>query len=69
MDIAILIIASLSLLADLLIAALLVAFFACWWNRKPSSQSNDLLNQIRAGLPMAIQRQRAPIAPAPETSP
>jgi hypothetical protein len=46
-----------------------VAFFACWWNRKPSSQSNDLLNQIRAGLPMAIQRQRAPIAPAPETSP
>jgi hypothetical protein len=70
MDIAILIVASLSLLADLFITVLLAAFFACWWLRKPETDpglGQKIAADFVKALPMrAVPRANPTSNPQPE---
>jgi hypothetical protein len=71
MQIAILILVSLCLAGQIVIATALLMLLAGKPKSAPSADpaTDALMNQIRQQLPMAIQRRQAPLAPAPNSQP
>lgn len=64
MEVAILILVCLTLLSNVIIATALWTLIGSK-RSQPASQEDRLMQQIRQQLPMAMQRQQAPIMRAP----